>query len=390
MIVDQLLRRWNRGDFLAARLSGSSLFPLELKLKRPSSREVTERFGDAQDWVRALSAASRKVRGFGFDLCQRTLRNQVHGTNMVPVAAIVPTEADALRLIGRQAEADSFQSVVDVTLAGYPMLRDWLVRRPLLALEHADHWDCILAVLDWFINNPRPEMYLRQLDIPGVDTKFVETHRGLLAQLLDEVLPAAAVDHSAPTGTAGFNQRFGLRTEPPLVRFRLLDPLLHIHGLSDLSLVPEQFAALQLPLRRIFITENRTNGLTFPDHPGAMVVFGLGYGLDRLAGVNWLRQADVCYWGDIDTHGFGILDRLRVSLPHATSILMDRETLDGHRSLWGREPSDKRLTGDLTHLNADEHALFDDLRSDRFGPGVRLEQERIGYGWLVRALTNLE
>jgi hypothetical protein len=34
-------------------------------------------------------------------------------------------------------------------------------------------------------------------------------------------------------------------------------------------------------------------------------------------------------------------------------------------------------------------ALFEDLLFDRVGECVRLEQERIGYGWLQRALDAL-
>jgi len=157
------------------------------------------------------------------------------------------------------------------------VVTDWLACRPLLALDHAAHWGEALAILDWSTAHPRPGLYLRQLDIPGVDTKFIETHRALLSELLDLVLPESAVDHTA-VGARAFNERYGLRSERPLVRFRLLDPTLYLQGLSDLSLPPEQFAALRLPLRRVFITENRTNGLAFPDCPGSMVVFGLGYG----------------------------------------------------------------------------------------------------------------
>jgi hypothetical protein len=73
-----------------------------------------------------------------------------------------------------------------------------------------------------------------------------------------------------------------------------------------------------------------------------MVVFGLGYGLERLADVEWLRQVEVHYWGDIDTHGFGILNRLRARLPDAHSFLMDRSTLEAHRALWGQEPAESR------------------------------------------------
>jgi hypothetical protein len=45
----------------------------------------------------------------------------------------------------------------------------------------------VLRVLDWFAVHPRPGLYLRQLDIPGLHTKFVETHRALIAELLDRI-----------------------------------------------------------------------------------------------------------------------------------------------------------------------------------------------------------
>ena len=65
---------------------------------------------------------------------------------------------------------------------------------------------------------------------------------------------------------------------------------------------------------------------------------------------------------------------------------MDRATLQAHRSLWGREPANRRYTGDTSRLTADECALFEDLLTDRCGDRVRLEQARIGYGWLETAL----
>lgn len=387
-IAAQLLKRWNRGELLAARVTGEQLFPLRLRVKRPTAREIADRFGAVQDWARALTAASRAVRGFGFELERAPVVSRVHGANEVPVAAIVPTEADALRLIRQQAAADRFQSLVAATLPRYPVLRDWLARRPFAALEHAEHWPKVLCVLDWFAAHPRPGLFLRQLDIPGVDTKFVEAHRALFTELLDRALPASAVDTSA-VGTRRFNERFGLRSEPPLVRFRLLDPALYVYGLSDLSVLPEEFAGLDVAVGRVFITENRVNGLAFPDHPRSMVIFGLGYGLDRLAQIGWLRAVEVHYWGDIDTHGFGILNRLRAALPRARSFLMDRETLEAHRELLGQEPPDKRYMGEISRLTAEERALFENLSSGRWGERARLEQERIGYGCVEQALTKL-
>ena len=83
------------------------------------------------------------------------------------------------------------------------------------------------------------------------------------------------------------------------------------------------------------------------------------------------------YWGDIDTHGFAILSRMRGRLAHVRSFLMDRDTLMHHRELWSEEPHDSRCVRELDSLYKDERDLYDDLRNDRLGVCVRLEQERI-------------
>jgi hypothetical protein len=95
----------------------------------------------------------------------------------------------------------------------------------------------------------------------------------------------------------------------------------------------------------------------------------------------------VIYWGDIDTHGFAILSRLRALFPHVRSFLMDRETLLTHRPLWARE--EEPYTGGLHHLTAEEDALFEELRQGTLGYGVRLEQERIAFGRVEAALSEL-
>jgi len=143
--------------------------------------------------------------------------------------------------------------------------------------------------------------------------------------MLDQLLPPEAIVHSA-TGARQFESRYGLLNKPVLLRFRILDPSRRIGGLSDISVPLAQFAAMQIDVQRVFITENKVNGLAFPDVPSSMVVFG-GYGIDRLADIGWLRDKEIVYWGDLDTHGFAILDRL----PDARSTLMDAITLHAHR-----------------------------------------------------------
>jgi len=386
--MQQMLRRWERGDIPKARILGEALFPLELRIKGPTTRELANRFGDVMAWVDALRKSSAEVRGYGYEIRWEQVNNRVHGANDLPVAAVFPTEQDALRFMRRQSEAERLWRLVDATLARYSTLKEWLARRSLTALRHASDWDRILAVLDWFAAHPRSGLYLRQLDIPDVDTKFIESNRGLLSELLDQILPPDAIDATA-TGVTNFSARYGLRQEVPTIRFRLLDPALYIQGLSDLAVLPEEFAKLDLHPVRVFITENRTNGLAFPASPQSIVIFGLGYGIDRLSDVPWLRDAEVWYWGDIDTHGFGILNRMRAAFPHVRSFLMDRETLVRHRTLWVEEPAGKRYDGEPTRLTTQEYELFDDLRHDRLGPCVRLEQERISWAWLQQALESI-
>lgn len=383
----QVQRMWDDGRLLAARVRGEALFPFELRLRQPSVADLGERFDEVRAWIKALEAGSVDARASAYQIVWREINHRQLGRNKLPDAVVLPAEADALRLIGRSADAQRFDQLSAATLARFPQLKDWLARRALVALAEADAWDRIVAILAWFVDHPRPQLYLRQLDIVGVDSKFIEARKPLLAELLDLVLPDDAIDAQATSGARQFEARYGLLSKPQLVRFRVLDPRLSIGGLTDLSVPVAQFAALTMAARCVFVTENEINFLAFPPTPAAIVIFGGGYGVERLVDIAWLRARDVIYWGDIDTHGFGILDRLRAGLPHARSLLMDRATLLAHRALWGAEDADKRYTAKPARLHADELALFDALRNNQFGVCVRMEQERLGFAWVTRAIA---
>jgi hypothetical protein len=100
-----------------------------------------------------------------------------------------------------------------------------------------------------------------------------------------------------------------------------------------------------------------------------------------------LREGDTHYWGDVDTHGFAILDQLRARVPSVKSLLMNQETLLHHRGLWGREPDP--VNHPLAHLTEDEVAVYDGLRSHRWAQNLRLEQERISFAWVTKLVKDL-
>ena len=382
----QVRRLWDRGVILASLATGETLFPRRLVLRRPGSTELRDRFDEVRAWVAALRSMPH-VR-----LSMREIRHRVSGTNLLPHEAWVDTLEDAVALIRKQTELAEFRRLLDWTRARQPALLAWVAKRPLRALQLAGDWRRLLDIVGWLEDHPRPGVYLRQIDVPGVHSKFVEAHRGVLGELLDRALSPTSIDAGAPAGVAGFARRYGFREKPERIRFRVLDPALsplpagpEDAGGQDIALDAASFAALRTGVSRVFITENEINFLAFPRVKEAMVIFGAGYGFERLGRARWLGELRLHYWGDIDTHGFAILDALRIRFGHVESFLMDRSTLLAFESLWGTE--DSPIDRELPRLSAEERALYDDLRANRFGRHVRLEQERIGFGWVRDALT---
>lgn len=376
----QVQKLWDRGELLAGWVTGAQMFPRRLSLKGPGSVEWVAQFDQARDWIAELRALPH-VR-----LDMREVRHRVLGANLLPEAVWLDSLDDALRLIGRQADAGRFGRILSMTQERQPQLLPWLAKRPLKALELAADWPRLLDFVAWRQAHPSPGVYLRQIDLPGLHSKFIESRRGVLLELLDLALPGEEIVANAE-GIGGFARRYGFLDKPARIRFRMLDPELSLLpgvGLADITLDADSFARLTRPCEQVFITENEINFLALPPLAKSMVIFGAGYGFDELARTDWLHQCHIRYWGDIDSHGFAILDQLRSHFSHVQSFLMDRDTLFACREQWGVEDSPTRR--DLAHLTPGEAALYDDLRDNRIQPNLRLEQERIGFDRVRAAL----
>lgn len=379
----QVLKLWDRGELPASFVTGAPLFPKRLTLKCPTSAEMASRFDEVRSWIGELRMMSHcRVE-------MREFKHRVFGANAVPHEVWIDTLEDALALIGKRRDAARFTALIDLTCEKQPLALAWLAKRPMRALELGDDWSLLLEIVAWRLAHPCPGVYLRQIDIPGVHSKFIEAHRGVLSELLDIVLPLEAIDQTA-SGVSQFAKRYGFRDKPMRIRFRVLDPehnLLPESLLQDITLDAESFARLDTDVTHVFITENEINFLAFPQVKNSLVIFGAGYGFEMLSKAKWLSRCRIHYWGDIDTHGFAILDQLRSRFDHVQSFLMDRTTLLAFDSQWGEE--EKQTLRDLPRLNPDEMALYDDLRDNRIGKNLRLEQERIGFGWVESALSAL-
>jgi hypothetical protein len=379
-VKDDFARRWRRGDLLRTAVSGGSGVPSRIVLKGPSASELSAHFADARTW-------SDEWRSFPLGRVEwADRRDRILGTQRFPAALYFDDPEVIVDWLGHRSDVTRFRVLAELAGHRRQSAFDWLLRRPFQALGLAAAWERLLDVADWIEANPRSGLYARQVDISGVHSKFIETHSAVLREWL-----GATVNGTIEAG-------LGFKEKPARLRFRLIDrnlALLPGTRCPDIALDAASFATLDLAVSDVFITENEINYLAFPERPGSIVLFGAGYGWSALAQAQWLQRCRLHYWGDIDTHGFTILDRLRAKFAHVESFLMDRRTLMDHSASWGVE--DVPSTSRLVHLDAEESALYDDLRSCRIvSPAdgssvgqVRLEQERIGYGYVSRALALL-
>ena len=368
-----LAKKWRSGALLTAFAEGRAWEPLGVPLRGPAAGEIAGRLAEVQEWAAGWRRAGRGPLRVEY----KKVGGRQVGANSVPCRAWIDGYDQAWDLLGVRAEVRRFRFLQEATAESCPRLLPWLTRRPMQLLKLADRWDQLLATVRWIDERQSPGMYLRQVDVPGVDTKFIEQHRGVLAELLELQLTRDRID---PAGD-GFAARYRFRRKPGYVRFRWPG----FAGFTELSVRADEFGTPPPGARRAYVIENEITYLAFPRPGDAMVIFGGGYAVDVLESLGWLAVLDLVYWGDIDTHGFAILNRLRRRFGHARSMLMDRATLLAHRDQWVTEAHPVAAALDL--LDPEEAELYRGLLDSALGPSVRLEQERVSFAAIERALA---
>ena len=376
----KISRLYESGELFRSFIEGESLFPFLFKLKTPTQKALREAMLTLSKEVKALESLRLVVHYQEFDF-------KSMGRQRLPKSVEIESQEKFLKFLGKEREFEEFVESYREAINNFSSLKTLFQAKPKLLLQNRTKIKELLAICNFFVANPNPNIYIRELSIEGVDTKFIQNNRAVVDSFLERVLEEGSYDKErTKLSESGFEKKYGLKYELPLVRFRILDSALYIEGLSDFSLTTEEFASLNLACEHIFIVENKITMLSFLDVKNAIVIFGNGYGAGCIKNAKWLESKNIYYWGDIDLDGFAILSQVRGYFSQTESLLMDSATLERFQEL--AVVSIERDERELAHLNEAEKILYERLVSDYYGENFRLEQERIPFSYVEEQVSS--
>ncbi|WP_433270852.1 Wadjet anti-phage system protein JetD domain-containing protein [Actinosynnema sp. CS-041913] len=237
-------------------------------------------------------------------------------------------------------------------------------------------FELVLKVSEWFRTNDVSGLTPRQVPVPGVHAKWLNTRHAMIAEL------------------SGRESLGLLPRHPARVHFTYLDPVHRASGARshDSATVGDSFIPAYQP-ELVIISENKDTAIHFPPLPGAIAVEGEGFGGKTAAALPWLTGAPhLYYWGDIDSHGYEILNGWRSDGVPVQSVLMDLDTYDAFepfgtnvdRNGQALRPGNPKP---LSHLTSVERAVYHRLLDPGWTGNRRIEQERIPLSTAVAAIT---
>ncbi|AMV48517.1 DUF3322 domain-containing protein [Paraburkholderia caribensis] len=358
-------------------------WPLSVVLRAPSDRQAADAPEVMREWLGAWNNFDKTSREKGrrASAVWRSVNWRTLGNVSLPERVLLEDVYAVAECAGMRRHWDTLAERWQTLGERFPTLagnRDCASAMIKAAQWSDGDFSRLLELLDWCENNPASGLYLRQLPLVDIDTKWVEGRRGVAEPLLRVLLRKEG----------DVREILGLQRPPYTVRMRLLDATLReqAQDMEDVQMPVAQWnRVFRNPPKRLLVVENLETGLAVPDIDGAAVAMALGNNVAVLQEIRWAHSADILYWGDIDTWGLHILSRVRSIFPRLKSMLMSEAVVESHRHLLTEEPSqDKRSAMNLTE---EEARLLSDLQNGRWGAHRRLEQERIHWPSAIEELS---
>lgn len=376
-IKDKAERKYN-SSFLQSLVENRPFEKLIIRGDKSYSKSSLSEF---EKEIQQIISQSKEKKGFGYTLEFQQVKTKSLGIQDLPISIFFDTEKDFLKFLDKEKEVELFRTSVDKIIKAFPELKDWIIKNPIKVVNNQNEWDSILKVCQYFKQNPRPNFYVRELPIK-VHTKFVEYNQSVIRELLNIL-----ISEHINSEEKEFEKRFNLKFAEPQIRFKVLDKAIaekFFSGIDDIAIPISQFEALDLPVGRIIVMENKTTfytALTLPEMTKTIALFGSGFSVANLKNVSWFFNKELLYWGDIDVQGFEILSQFRGYFPQTKSVLMDSVTFE---KFFENDSGTQTNLSKVQYLTDGEQKLYDILKTNNW----RLEQEKIPYDYVNLFLNN--
>lgn len=344
--------------------------PFEKLVIRGDKSYTKTSFPEFEKEIQQIISQSKEKKGFGYTLEFQQVKTKYLGTQDLPISIYFDDKMHFLKFLGKEKEVELFKANIEKIIAEFPELKEWIVKNPKKVIDNEAVWESILKVCLYFKQNPKPNLYIRELPIK-VHTKFIERNQSIIKELLNVLITEYINSEDKE-----FEKRFNLKFAEPQIRFKVLDKSIahkFFSGIDDVAIPVSQFEKLNLPLKKVLVVENKTTlytTLTLPKMNGTIAIFGSGYSVYNLKNVRWFNNLELLYWGDIDVQGFEILSQFRTYFPQTKSILMGNQTFGKFFEDDKGAPTNISVKLNLTD---EEQQLYDILKTNNW----RLEQEKI-------------
>jgi hypothetical protein len=374
-IQEQCLKWWK--DVLLSSIESVAYFPKEIsRIGKVSSKDILNKLSNYKQSIELLTNNSKAVKKIGYSLFIEERQFDKIGKQPIPQKIFIDSIEDYLRVAGKEKEYQIFLRNYSLIQNGLPLLNEWVKTNPTKLIEH-DTWLDTLKVCKYFLSTPKPNLYIRQLPI-AIHTKYIWDNKEIVQSLLEFLIP----EH-IHKDQQKFELRFNLKYSEHLIRMRFLDKTLSpLDNATDISLTVSEFNDFHSRCDYIFVTENLINFLTLPHLPKTIAIWsGGGFNVSYLKDIAWLKSKQFYYWGDIDAHGFQILNQFRTYFPNTIAVMMDEETLSNFTSVSGQTATNQNLQ----QLSESELKLYNHLRQNN----LRLEQEKITHTFAEERIKKL-
>ncbi len=376
---------------LIRRIAGDRPFPIAYSLKPPAEKA-------GMNDIPAFQRFIRSWKEYPFQqFVSRTDIHYHHGLpgNDIPIRFTLNSLEDLMLALGKSPAAEISRFISRLKEISRVFCFDSYARFAetgcmLWDLPQQNFSDLITVLGQLEHGMGKGRLYLRALPLKGIDTKFVENHE----KLIWKILTVAGKN----SGCRDLLEWLGVVPLPDgFVSVELLDPDLldYYHGIRSFRLPHDQLRLCELPGSRLLVVENLQSGYMMPPLRDTVMVFSTGRNLDWADG-NWLKQKkEICYWGDLDFHGFLMLAEFRKRAGvKVNSLMMTTETVDAHRDqmVYVSEQPVSMEQEYLQFLTPKEIETLNYLMGGCQSDGTksesvnRLEQEKLDSDFVIREL----